>query len=121
MCFGGKTASSIGAFREQFVDNTGLTIVRMLVFLVLGLVVIRIVQFIARAVSLKSKPREPPPFLFCPARRHTQKNEQAHRVACAGNQPTLLKGSPRLSFGGNASHEPPPFLFCPARPLHTKK
>ena len=50
MSFGKKTVSGVGALREQFVDNTGLTIVRMLVFLVLGLVVIRIVQFIARAV-----------------------------------------------------------------------
>ena len=46
--------------------------------------------------------------------RHT-KNEQAHRVACAGNQPTPLKGSPRLGFGVNASREPPGFLFRPAR------
>ena len=49
MSFEEKTSSSIGAFRKQFVNNTGLIIVRTLAFLVLGLVAIRIVQIIARA------------------------------------------------------------------------
>ena len=55
MTFGEKIVSGVGAFWEQFVNNTGLTIVRTLAFLVLGLVVIRIVQIIARSASLKSK------------------------------------------------------------------
>ena len=55
MSFWEKIVSGVGAFWEQFVNNTGLTIVRTLAFLVLGLVVIRIVQIIARSASLKSK------------------------------------------------------------------
>lgn len=78
MSFGGKTASSIGAFREQFVDNTGLTIVRMLVFLVLGLVVIRIVQFIARAVSLKSKRLDRAAFSLLPGKAAIHKKMSRH-------------------------------------------
>ena len=55
MTFWEKIVSGISAFWEEFVNNTGLTIVRTLAFLVLGLVVIRIVQIIARSASLKSK------------------------------------------------------------------
>ena len=55
MSFWEKIVSGVGAFWEQFVNNTGLTIVRTLAFLVLGLVVIRIVQIVARSASLKSK------------------------------------------------------------------
>lgn len=39
---------------KDFVQNTGLAIVRTVAFLVLGLVVIRIVQIIARSAALKS-------------------------------------------------------------------
>ena len=55
MTFWEKIVSGISAFWEEFVNNTGLTIVRTLAFLVLGLVVIRIVQNISRSASLKSK------------------------------------------------------------------
>ena len=51
MTFWEQIVSGVGAFWEQFVNNTGLTIVRTLAFLVLGLVVIRIVQIIARSAS----------------------------------------------------------------------
>ena len=46
-----ETLRQIGT---DFVQNTGLAIVRAVAFLVLGLVVIRIVQIIARAAALKS-------------------------------------------------------------------
>lgn len=55
MSFWEKIVSGVDAFWEQFVNNTGLTIVRTLAFLVLGLVIIRIVQIIARSASLKSR------------------------------------------------------------------
>ena len=55
MTFWEKIVSGMSAFWEQFVNNTGLVIVRTLAFLVLGLVVIRIVQIIARSASLKSR------------------------------------------------------------------
>ena len=68
MTFWEKIVSGVGAFWEQFVNNTGLTIVRTLAFLVLGLVVIRIVQFIARAVSLKSKRLDRAAFSLLPGK-----------------------------------------------------
>ena len=46
-----ETLRQIGT---DFVQNTGLAIVRAVAFLVLGLVVIRIVQIIARSAALKS-------------------------------------------------------------------
>ena len=47
-----QTLKDIG---NDFVQNTGLAIVRAVAFLVLGLVVIRIVQIIARSAALKSR------------------------------------------------------------------
>ena len=41
-------------FGNKFVNETGLTLIRTLAFLVLGLVVIKIVQTITRNVTLKS-------------------------------------------------------------------
>ena len=41
-------------FGTNFVQNTGLTIVRTIAFLVLGLIVVKIVQSIARSVTLKT-------------------------------------------------------------------
>ncbi len=55
MTFWEKLLDGISAFWQEFVSNTGLTIVRTLAFLVLGLVVIRIVQIVARSASLKSR------------------------------------------------------------------
>ena len=46
-----KTLKQIG---NDFIQNTGLAIVRAVAFLVLGLVVIRIVQIIARSAALRS-------------------------------------------------------------------
>ncbi len=54
MTFWERLGEGLAAFWEEFVNNTGLTIVRTLAFLVLGLVVIRIVQIIARSVTLKT-------------------------------------------------------------------
>lgn len=45
---------TIQAFAADFAENTGLAIVKAAAFLVLGLVIIRIVQTIARAATLKS-------------------------------------------------------------------
>ena len=47
-----ETLKEIG---RDFVQNTGLAIVRAVAFLVLGLVIIRIVQVIARSAALKSR------------------------------------------------------------------
>lgn len=47
-----QTLKDIG---KEFVENTGLSIVRTIAFLVLGIIVIKIVQSIARATTLKSK------------------------------------------------------------------
>lgn len=47
--------NTIKSIAEDFVQNTGLAIVRTIAFLVLGLVIIRIVQAIARSAALKSK------------------------------------------------------------------
>ena len=55
MTFWEKIVDGVSAFWEEFVNNTGLTIMRTLAFLVLGLVVIRIVQIIARSITLKSR------------------------------------------------------------------
>ena len=46
-----ETLKQIG---NDFIQNTGLAIVRAVAFLVLGLVVIRIVQIIARSAALRS-------------------------------------------------------------------
>ena len=46
-----ETLKQIG---NDFIQNTGLSIVRAVAFLVLGLVVIRIVQIIARSAALRS-------------------------------------------------------------------
>ena len=78
MSFEEKTSSSIGAFRKQFVNNTGLIIVRTLAFLVLGLVVIRIVQIIARAVSLKSKRLDRAAFSLLPGKAAIHKKMSRH-------------------------------------------
>ena len=45
---------TIKSVAEDFVQNTGLAIVRTVAFLVLGLVIIRVVQIIARSATLKS-------------------------------------------------------------------
>lgn len=45
---------AIKEFGKNFVQDTGLTIVRTLAFLILGLIVIKIVQAITRNVSLRS-------------------------------------------------------------------
>ena len=45
---------ALKSFGQNFVTDTGLTIVRTIAFFVLGLVIIKIVQAITRSVSLKS-------------------------------------------------------------------
>lgn len=47
-----ETLKQIGA---DFVNNTGLAIVRTIAFLVLGLIVIKIVNILTRKATLKSK------------------------------------------------------------------
>ena len=47
-----ETLKQIGI---DFVENTGLAIVRTLAFLVLGIVIIKIVQTIVRGATLRSK------------------------------------------------------------------
>ena len=50
----GEFVEAIKGFLQGFVQDTGLTIVRTIAFLVLGLIVIKIVQTITRNVSLRS-------------------------------------------------------------------
>lgn len=50
-----KVWATLKEIGVEFVTNTGLSIVRTIAFLVLGLIVIRIVQIIARSTTLKSK------------------------------------------------------------------
>lgn len=79
MTFWEKIVSGISAFWEEFVNNTGLTIVRTLAFLVLGLVVIRIVQIIARSASLKSKRLDRAAFSLLPGKAAIHKKMSRHK------------------------------------------
>lgn len=50
-----KFLNTLKEIGQEFVQNTGLSIVRTIAFVILGIIVIKIVQSIARATTLRSK------------------------------------------------------------------